>query len=78
MEKNIVENNVMECGMSVFENSEFGKLEVMYVDDKAYFPATECAKVLGYAEPEKAIQMHCKGVSKLDTPTNGGIVYVCG
>lgn len=35
----------------IFRNSEFGDLQVMYVDDKAYFPATECAKILGYVRP---------------------------
>lgn len=38
---------------------------------KCYFPATE--KILGYAEPEKAVRMHRKGASKLDSPSNGGI-----
>ena len=59
----------MQKSIQVFENSEFGKLEVMTIDGKPYFPATECAKTLGYKEPEKAIRTHCKGVSKMDTPT---------
>jgi len=59
----------MQNSIQVFENSEFGKLEVMTIDGKPFFPATECAKILGYKEPEKAIRTHCKGVSKMDTPT---------
>lgn len=59
--------------LKVFENSEFGQIEVMEMDGKCYFPATECAKIPGYTEPEKAVRMHCKGVSKLATPSNGGI-----
>ncbi len=33
-------------------------------------------KVLGYKEPAKAVREKCKGVSKIDTPTNGGIQKV--
>ena len=59
--------------IKIFENSEFGQMGVMEIDGKCYFPATECAKMLGYTEPEKAVRMHCKGVSKLDSPSNGGV-----
>ena len=34
--------------LKIFENSEFGKLNVLVIDGKEYFPATECAKILGY------------------------------
>ena len=62
--------------LKVFKSSEFGELGVMTVNGKEYFPATRCAKILGYKEPEKAIREKCKGVSKLDTPTAGGIQQV--
>lgn len=62
--------------LKVFSNTEFGELGVMVIDGKEYFPATQCAKVLGYKEPAKAIREKCKGVSKMDTPTNGGIQKV--
>jgi len=58
--------------IQVFSNKEFGQLEVVMVDDKPHFPATECAKVLGYGNPQQAIRLHCKGVLKLSTPSNGG------
>lgn len=45
--------------IQVFENSEFGKLEVLCEGDKYYFPATECAKVLGYSQPAHAVSRHC-------------------
>ena len=59
--------------LKVFENSEFGKLHIMLIEGKEYFPATECAKVLGYARPADAVRDHCKGVVKMPTPSNGGI-----
>lgn len=62
--------------MQVFQSSEFGELGVLEIDGKAYFPATACAKVLGYTNPKKAIIDHCKGVTKRDLPTNGGVQKV--
>lgn len=62
--------------LKVFHNSEFGKLEIITIDGKEYFPATQCAKILGYAKPADAVRKHCKGVSILETPTNGGIQKV--
>lgn len=59
--------------MQVFQNSEFGELGVLEVNGKPYFPATACAKVLGYSNTKDAIIRHCKGVVKHDLPTNGGI-----
>ena len=63
----------MQNALQKFTNSEFGEISILFVNGKPYFRATECAKALGYAQPEKAIRMHCKGVSKMDTPSNGGI-----
>ena len=58
--------------LKVFQNSEFGKLEIMVIDGKEYFPAIQCAKVLGYTNPRKAIRDHCEGVTICSLPTNGG------
>lgn len=46
--------------LRVFNSSEFGQLEIMVIDGKEYFPATEVAKTLGYKNPKKAIKDHCK------------------
>lgn len=45
--------------IQIFENSEFGKLEVLRDGDRFYFPATECATILHYVNPQKAIRDHC-------------------
>lgn len=58
--------------LKVFSNSEFGELGVMLIDGKEYFPATQCAVLLGYKNPQEAIREKCKGVRKSLTPTNGG------
>ncbi|MDR0905493.1 MAG: phage antirepressor KilAC domain-containing protein [Oscillospiraceae bacterium] len=55
-----------------FRSDEFGLLEILTIDGKPYFPATECAKVLGYSNTKDAIIRHCKGVVKHDSLTIGG------
>ena len=58
--------------LKVFQNSEFGELGILLIDGKEYFPATQCAKILGYKNPQDAIRKKCKGVRKMLTPSNGG------
>lgn len=58
--------------LKVFSSTEFGELGVMLIDGKEYFPATQCATLLGYKNPQEAIREKCKGVRKTLTPTNGG------
>ena len=58
--------------LKVFQNSEFGELGVLTIDGKEFFPATQCAKILGHENPARAIRKYCKGVTEMITPTNGG------
>jgi prophage antirepressor-like protein len=37
--------------LQVFKNTEFGELKVLVIDGKEYFPATDCARMLGYSNP---------------------------
>lgn len=46
--------------MQVFQNSEFGELGVLEIDGKPYFPATACAKALGYQRPQDTVRQHCR------------------
>lgn len=62
--------------LKVFKSTDFGELDVMLIDGKEYFPATQCAKILGYAKPADAVRKHCKGVFKMETPTAGGVQQV--
>lgn len=59
--------------LMIFENSEFGAVRTVNVDGKSYFVANDVAKALGYVETAKAVRIHCKGVSKMDIPSNGGV-----
>lgn len=58
--------------LKVFKSTEFGELGVMTVNGKEYFPATQCAKLLGHKNPQEAVRLKCKGVRKILTPTVGG------
>ena len=63
-------------GIQIFRNEAFGEVRVTEVDRQPMFVASDVAKALGYANPAKAVIDHCKGVSILETPTNGGIQQV--
>lgn len=63
-------NNINE--LKIFKNTEFGEIGVLVIDGREYFPATDCAKILGYKNPQKAIREHCKGVNEMVTPSAGG------
>lgn len=62
--------------LQVFNNTEFGEVRTIEKNGRILFGATECAKVLGYTNPQKAIRNHCKGVNEIVTPTKGGIQKV--
>lgn len=61
--------------LQIFENSEFGKLSVIEIDGKPYFPASDCARILGHENPARAVRKYCKGVTEMVTPSNGGIEH---
>lgn len=50
----------MEEITKLFNNPKFGVLEVILIDGKEHFPATDVAKMLGYTNPHKAVLDHCK------------------
>ena len=54
----------MNDGMLTVSNSEFGKLEILMEDGKELFPAKECARILGYSDPNGAVRNHYKGCVK--------------
>lgn len=59
--------------MRIFRGNEFGEVRTVEIDDRTYFCGTDAAKALGYAIPSKAVNTHCKGVSKMEAPTTGGV-----
>ena len=67
-----MKDNIME--LKILEHSDFGEIRTQ-VDDKGniLFAGSDVAKVLGYSKPANAVTNHCKGVTVLMTPTNGGV-----
>lgn len=62
----------MNGQLQIFKNSKFGQVRTLDIKGKTYFVASDVAKALGYSNPSKAINDHCKGVTKRYIPTNGG------
>ena len=58
--------------IQVFNNSAFGEIRIIMEDGKPLFCGSDVAKALGYAKPQNAISLHCKGALKRGTHTNGG------
>ncbi|RKD25231.1 Prophage antirepressor [Caminicella sporogenes DSM 14501] len=54
--------------LKIFKNTEFGELNILVIEDKEYFPATECARMLGYSNPHKAVINHCRYLTKREVP----------
>lgn len=52
--------------LQVFNNSEFGQVRMIEIDNKPYAVAKDVASVLGYKNTNDAIIRHCKGVVKYD------------
>lgn len=59
--------------LQIFNNEEFGEVRMTEINGKPYFVATDVATALGYTNPRKAVNDHCKGVTKRDTPTSSGV-----
>ena len=46
--------------LQVFQNTQFGNLEILTIEGKEWFPAIKVAEILGYTNPRKAIRDHTK------------------
>lgn len=63
--------------IQIFSNPTFGEIRTQVsVSGEPLFCLVDVAKALGYANPSKAVIDHCKGVSILETPTNGGVQLI--
>lgn len=57
--------------IKIFENTEFGRVRSLMINDEPYFVGKDVAEILGYSNTRKAILDHVdkedKGVTKRDT-----------
>lgn len=54
--------------LQIFSNPKFGQVRTVEVDGKVMFVASDVAKALGYLNSSKAINDHCKGITKRYIP----------
>lgn len=59
--------------VKIFESPQFGQVRTAGTSDEPLFCLVDIARALEYSNPAKAVLDHCKGVTVLETPTNGGI-----
>ena len=62
----------MENNIQIFENSEFGKVRTLEIDNEPWFVGKDVAEILGYSQPSvaifKRVDSDDKGISKMETP----------
>lgn len=61
-------NEVMETKVEIFKNDTFGNLRTVEKNGKILFIASDVAKLLGYTNSSKAINDHCRYVTKCYIP----------
>lgn len=52
----------------VFQNNKFGNIRVVLISGKEHFCASDVAKALGYTNPSKAVNDHCRYLTKRYIP----------
>lgn len=63
----------MENTIITKTDKQFGTVRYIEENKTVLYCASDVAKALGYTNPRKAIIDHCRGVTKRDTLTNGGL-----
>lgn len=54
----------MNTELQIFNNPEFGEIRTIDVDGRPYFVGRDIAAALGYDQPHKAVERHCRGGTK--------------
>ncbi|MBU3136403.1 phage antirepressor KilAC domain-containing protein [Clostridium gasigenes] len=58
--------------LEIFQNDTFGEISVLNFNGRDFFPAKNCASMLGYSNPKSAITRHTKYSFKHTVMTPGG------
>lgn len=66
---------MMNSDIQTFENSEFGSIRIVEIENEPYFVGKDVADVLGYNESNKAISRHIDEEDRMKhpIPSTGGI-----
>jgi prophage antirepressor-like protein len=57
----------------LFVHEKFGEIRTIQIEGKTFFAAMDVASGLGYSNPHAAILRHCKGLTKREVLSNGGV-----
>ena len=63
----------MDNKIEVFKNEQFGEVRTILEGEKVLFCAADVAKALGYTNPNKAVNDHCRAITKRSTPISGKV-----
>ena len=59
--------------LQVFKNTEFGEVRTIEENGKILFCGSDCARALGYAKPNDAVQRHCRATVKRGSRISGKV-----
>ena len=68
MQNSITVSDNVEKSIILFESSEFGTIRTAEINGKIHFCGSDVAKALGYANANKAVNDHCRCITKWNTP----------
>ena len=63
----------MDNKIEIFKNEQFGEVRTILEGEKVLFCAADVAKALGYTNPNKAVNDHCRAITKRSTPISGKV-----
>ena len=63
----------MNNDLSIFSNEEFGSVRVFMQGNEPWFFASDIAKALGYSNPSRSVQDHCKHAELFRTTNTVGL-----
>ncbi len=61
----------MDNKIEVFKNEQFGEVRTILDGERVLFCAVRCCKALGYTNPNKAVNDHCRAITRRSTPISG-------
>lgn len=56
---NVITREKLNEQFEFFESEDFGKLKILVINGKIYFPAIQVARILGYKNQHDAVIRHC-------------------
>lgn len=61
----------MDNKLTVFNNADFGEIRTLEENGTVLFCGNDVANALGYSNPNKAVNDHCRAITKRSTPISG-------